>query len=241
MSVDNSAVPAAYRRGWVDFYGRRFAVDPRVLIPRPETEQMVDIVLNLAGKAYLPGVRASERVLPEHPVITDVGTGSGCVAITLALELPECQITGVDISPEALEVAQENAMRLGATGVELLRSDLLECYGGTAALEAPDVIVANLPYVSREWAWIGSELEYEPSKALFAADGGLEIIKRLIRQIVEQRSRSQAWQEKTQFVVLEADPCQHTEIVEFAAAKGLKSVRIAGFQLLFTLTDSYSE
>ena len=102
------------RRGLADFYGRNFIITPDVLIPRPETEMMVDAVLNLAGKAYLPGVKPSARVLPEKPRILDVGTGSGCVAVSLALELPEASVTACDVSEKALEVARENAENLGA-------------------------------------------------------------------------------------------------------------------------------
>ena len=75
-----------------DFYGRDFIVTPDVLIPRPETEMMVDAVLNLVGKAYLPGVRPSRAKLPEDLTIVDVGTGSGCIAVTLKLELPKATV-----------------------------------------------------------------------------------------------------------------------------------------------------
>ena len=90
-----------------DFYGRVFLVTKDVLIPRPETEQIIDAVLNLAGKPYLPGVKPSQRVLKEHPIILDIGTGSGCIAITLALELPEAKIYASDVSEPALKIAQK--------------------------------------------------------------------------------------------------------------------------------------
>ena len=97
-----------------NFYGRDFEINSDVLIPRPETEMMVDAVLNLAGKVYLPGVKPTPRVLPENFNILDVGTGSGCIAITLALELPEAKVTACDISKKALVVAKKNAKKLGA-------------------------------------------------------------------------------------------------------------------------------
>ena len=209
----------------VDFYGRDFVVTPDVLIPRPETEQMVDLVLELAGKAYLPGVKARERVLPERSIIWDIGTGSGCVAITLALELPEAQVVATDISPEALEVARENMRRLGATGVKLKQGDLLGWYRGGAALEPPDLIVANLPYVSRDWDWTSPELKYEPDRALYAGDGGLELIKKLIRQAAELGSLR---------LILEADPCQHERVIKFAERQGLRLEVIRGYQILLT-------
>ena len=82
----------------VDFYGRDFIVNPDVLIPRPETEQMIDMVLSLVGESFLPGVKPSEARLPKTIKILDVGTGSGCVAITLKLEIPEATLEATDVS-----------------------------------------------------------------------------------------------------------------------------------------------
>ena len=137
----NENWPEAYKKGVQNFYGRDFLVSPAVLIPRPETEMMIDEVLALAGKAYLPGIKTPERKLSENPVILDVGTGSGCVATTIKLEIPEAKVIGLDVSAEALKVARQNAEKLGAD-VEFIRSDLLSNYKG----ENPDVVVANLPY-----------------------------------------------------------------------------------------------
>lgn len=248
MNSESSAAPAdlplAYQQGWQDFYGRNFKVSPEVLIPRPETEQMVDIVLDLAGKAYLPGVAARKRVLKRRPVIWDIGTGSGCVAVTLALELPEAEVVAVDVSLAALEVAKENASHLGeknnrgGTGVRFVQSDLLEFATAKKArvetpkrpLEAPDVIVANLPYVSKDWGWIGPELKYEPDTALFAADGGLELIKRLI----VQAARLGVQRGEAHFLLLEADPCQHAEIIENASLHGYRHAETRNYQLVFS-------
>ena len=105
----------AYSRGYQNFYGRDFLVTPDVLIPRPETEQIIDTVLDLAGKPYLPGVKPNPRVLPEKPIILDVGTGSGCIAVTLALELPEAKVYASDISEAALEITKKNASKFGAS------------------------------------------------------------------------------------------------------------------------------
>ena len=215
-------------------------VDERVLIPRPETEQMVDMVLEMAGKAYLPGVAATERVLSSRPTILEVGTGSGCVAVTLALELPEAQVVAVDISSAALEVARENARRLGADSIEFLRSDLLENIDLIGMKEARvktpkkldltgvEVIVANLPYVDRNWEWLDLEaLSCEPEVALFA-DRGLAVIKRLLDQITEKCSKSPL---KAPRIVLEADLVQHEAINAYAAQRGWKCVKTMGFIL----------
>lgn len=90
----------------VDFYGRDYLVSPDVLIPRPETEMMVDTVLNLVGKPFLPGIKPSKAELPENLTIVDVGTGSGCIAVTLKLLLPQAKVVATDISDKALEIGR---------------------------------------------------------------------------------------------------------------------------------------
>lgn len=202
-----------------NFYGRDFAVTPDVLIPRPETEMMVDAVLNLVGQSYLPGVKPSEAKLPRDLTIVDVGTGSGCVAITLKLEIPEATVTAVDISKAALKVAEQNASNLKAE-VKFKKSDLMDEIDFT-----PDLVVANLPYVDENWKWIDKEvLSREPSVALYAKNGGLELIYKLIDQVSE---RGIKW------LVLEADPCQHVRITSYAKQKGMVLQEVRGFILSF--------
>ncbi len=200
-----------------DFYGREFVINGDVLIPRPETELMVDMVLSLAGKSYLPGVKPGKAVLPEDMTILDVGTGSGCIAVTLKLELPKASVVASDVSEKALAVARENARRLGA-GAKFVQADLLD-----GILTQPDIVVANLPYVDENWEWIDKEaLSKEPSLALYAEDGGLALIKRLIDQVTERGIRH---------LVLEADSCQHERIAMYAEEKGLMINQTRGFIL----------
>ena len=209
--------------GWrkIDFYGRDFIVTPDVLVPRPETEMMIDAVLNLAGKAYLPGVRPARAKLMGDCAILDVGTGSGCVAISLALELPEARVAACDISEKALKIARKNAASLGAN-VEFIESDLLDNVSGGF-----DVVVANLPYVDVGWDWIDKEaLSQEPEIALYAEDGGLALIKKLIDQA---RGR------KIKYLILEADPCQHEQVVRYASNRGYSLFETRGFILVFSL------
>ena len=201
----------------VNFYGREFRVNPDVLIPRPETEMVVDTVLNLVGKPYLPGVRPSEARLPRDLTVLDVGTGSGCIAVTLKLELPEAHVVASDVSEKVLAVAKENAERLGAE-VEFMQADLLD-----DAIITPDLVVANLPYVDKNWDWIDKKaLSKEPSLALYAEDGGLAIIKRLIDQVTERGIKH---------LILEADPSQHQRIIDYADKKGLTLGETRGFAL----------
>ncbi|MBR3177837.1 HemK family protein methyltransferase [Candidatus Saccharibacteria bacterium] len=212
-----SNIPVAYEAGWQDFYGRNFIVSPDVLIPRPETEQLVDAVLRLYGKSILPGVKPTERKLSKTPVILDVGTGSACIAVTLKLEIPEAEVFGLDISKPALKIAKENAERFH-TEVKFLESDLLENYKG----RAPEVIVANLPYVDENWEWLNKEaLRAEPDLALYAEDGGMALIKKLLEQIEARGYKC--------YVILEMDPCQQKEIIAFAKNLGFNYDKTEGF------------
>ena len=148
--------PMQYILGQTDFYGRLFAVDSRVLIPRPETEELVDRIRRTE--------RSARRLL-------DVGTGSGCIAISLALELPTAQVSAVDISLDALSVARHNAEQLGAT-VDFRQADALQGLEEAFCGEQFDVIVSNPPYVpdSDRATMHCNVLEHEPELALFVPD-----------------------------------------------------------------------
>ena len=191
--------PLAYIRGYTEFYGRKFTVSPDVLIPRPETETIVETL----------------HRLPPPGKLVDVGTGSGCIAITAKLEFPELEVFGVDINPEALAVARQNATQLRAA-VEFKIGDLLDGFPFTV-----DVITANLPYVDEQWTR-SPETAFEPDGALFAGQGGLELIKELLTQIPSCLKPGG-------YVLLEADPRQHTQLQELGKAAGLTPVATEGF------------
>jgi len=205
VKLRKRGMPLAYIVGRKEFYGREFAVDRNVLIPRPESEEIIEIVKSLKLK---------------EPKILDVGTGSGCLAITLALEIEKSKVVAADISKEALKVAAENAVDLGAR-VEFVESDLLEKFQD----EKFDVVVANLPYVDETWDWLSEELEWEPEKALFAVDEGLYEIKRLIDEVDKYKN--------TEYLVIEADESQHEKIKKYISKKkSLEVVKTSGFQIL---------
>ena len=218
--TSSSNQPIAYRRGLADFYGREFVVNPNVLIPRPETEAIVDMVLNLLGKPYLPGVKPGTAKLRQDSKILEVGTGSGCITITLKLEVPELDIVATDISEDVLVVAQKNAEKFGAE-IKLEKADLLNDISFI-----PDLVIANLPYVDKEWDWIDKgALSYEPELALYADNHGLELIYKLIDQAAEKAIPN---------LILEADPCQHKNIVDYAARLGCSLAEKRGFTLLLS-------
>ena len=203
----------------INFYGRDFIVTSDVLMPRPETEQIIDKLKSLAGLSILPGVKPPKRVLGNNPKILDIGTGSGCIAITAKKELPEAEVTGVDISLPALKIAKKNAKKLQAD-IDLKQSDLFEDCN-----EKYDIIIANLPYVDPDWDWLDIEaLSKEPDLALYAEDHGLALIKRLISEITHKPS----------YLILEADPCQHNEIIDYAKKYGFQHAETRGFILTFT-------
>lgn len=158
--------PIQYIFGETEFYGLPFQVTREVLIPRPETEHLVEKVLELAGRFT-------------EPRIADVGAGSGVIAVTLAAKLPHAHLTAIDLSAPALTVARQNAeLNRVAAHIRFLRGDLLS----PVARERFEIVVSNPPYVPRaDLATLSVEVrDYEPALALFAGDDGLEVYRRLI-------------------------------------------------------------
>jgi release factor glutamine methyltransferase len=172
-------VPAQYITGHQEFWGMDLIVTPAVLIPRPETEHVIEAVLELGDV-----VRGRGQGCPPHPTnplrIADVGTGSGAIALALAKEFPHVEIHATDISAAALEIARANAARLQlADRVQFHQTDLL------AGLDPPfDFVVSNPPYVGEsEEGEVQLEVrKFEPRNAVFAGATGMEVIARLIPQ-----------------------------------------------------------
>ena len=161
--------PVAYILGEREFYGRMFRVDARVLVPRPDTETLVDVAL-----ARTRAVSLSMRAL-------DLCTGSGCVAITLARERPTASVFATDVSADALDVARDNALRLGAYNVALRRGDLFAAVDPERRF---DVVTANPPYIAAgEILSLAPEIrEHEPRLALEAGDDGLSVLRRVVAE-----------------------------------------------------------
>ena len=192
-------VPLAYILGYRDFYGRRFTVSPQVLVPRPESEAIIELLkeLDVSGK------------------LLDIGTGSGCLGITAKLKIPKLNVILSDISQPALRVARQNAEKFQAD-VALIKSNLLRAVPGKF-----DIIIANLPYVDRSWQ-CSPETNHEPALALFAKDEGLALIYQLIDQLPAHLSPGA-------LVFLEADPRQHGAIIAYAGSRQLRHNLTRGF------------
>lgn len=201
-------MPVAYIIGQKEFYGRNFMVTPDTLIPRPESEAIIEIIGELLSEG------ASHHLL-------DVGTGSGCLGITAKLELPSLNVTLMDISPKALQVAKMNARGIGAS-VDTLQSDLLaNCHSKA------DIIVANLPYVDKKWE-CSPETSFEPSLALFADDNGELLIKKLIDDTYRCLNNGG-------FLIIESDPRQHQSLISYAKTRSLILSKQFGYAMAFKL------
>ena len=161
--------PLQHLLGTVEFHGREFLCDRRALVPRPETERLVELLLKLP--------------LPEDARCVDVGTGSGIIALTLAAERPAFRVQAVDRSGNALRLAQDNAKRLNLTErVELLQSDLLAACAGPY-----DLVAANLPYIpAGDIAGLSREVQHDPMIALDGGADGLELVARCVAQAHER-------------------------------------------------------
>jgi len=202
-----AAEPVAYLVGYREFFGLKFKVTPDVLIPRPETETLVMETLERTKSV-------------ENPRILDVGTGSGCIAVSIAVNHPGAQVTAVDISPAALAVARSNVEQHGvADRVELIESDL---FAGLASGVQFDAIVSNPPYVRiDEMDGLQPEIRlHEPHVALVAGPDGLDVFRRIAAEATR-------WLKPGGFVLVEFSPEQAAGVQGlFSAEFGWRQTRV---------------
>lgn len=204
--------PMAYIRGFSEFYGRRFFVNKNVLEPRPESETMIECLLELN--------------LPSKSRVVDIGTGSGALVITAKLELPPIEAVATEIDVNALKVAHQNAKELGAD-IKLLQGDLLRPLL-TTSYYPPTTILANLPYVPDHWK-INEAAAMEPKVAIFGGPDGLDLYRRLFEQINSAKL-------KPAFVLTEALPPQHKRLAQLAGLTDYEQIDRQDFIQVFRHT-----
>lgn len=183
--------PLAYIRGKTEFYGREFMINKYVLEPRPESEMMIDLL------KYLPG--------SNHMIIADIGTGSGALAITAKLDLPDSEVIAVDIDDNCLSIAMRNARKQKAD-VTFLHGNLLEPLKSTGT--KPDALLCNLPYVPNDFN-INIAATHEPKLAIFGGKDGLDMYRQMFMQIDQFDLRPR-------YILTESLPPQHAELTAIA-------------------------
>ena len=199
--------PLAYIRGFCEFYGRRFKINKRVLEPRPESETMIELLKKLPLQA--------------HPIMADVGTGSGAIGITAKLEIPTCEVDLYDIDSSCLAVARHNCA-LHELHLPGFKRDLLN-----RAARAYDIVLANLPYVPNRWK-INEAAAMEPRIAIFGGPDGLDLYRRLFEQLSKMSIQPK-------FVLAESLPPQHEALQKIAQNYGYKLKTTEDFIQVFAL------
>ncbi|MDB5182157.1 MAG: putative Modification methylase, HemK family [Candidatus Saccharibacteria bacterium] len=212
--------PLAYIRGRTEFYGREFTVNKNVLEPRPESETMIDLLKKLSKSDNNTVQLSSQSRLR----IADIGSGSGCLGVTAALELELKQVAFYDIDAETLRVAKENARRHNIDA-KYHESDLLSKDFGPY-----DIILANLPYVPDNFH-INQAAMREPNIAIFGGQDGLDLYRKLFMQL-----RGLDW--KPAYLFTEALPPQHEKLAEIALLSGFELKQSDDFIQVFTSTTS---
>ncbi|MBX6334330.1 peptide chain release factor N(5)-glutamine methyltransferase [Candidatus Saccharibacteria bacterium] len=208
--------PLAYVRGKVEFYDREFVINEHVLVPRPETETMID------------ELKAALQMTPYAQLtIIDVGTGSGAIAITAKLEFPDAKVIATDIDPDALRVARQNAKKY-AVSVEFLQGNLLRPIIDANLFESPSIVLANLPYVPDHYS-INQAADHEPKHAIFGGKDGLDLYRKLWEQIANLSG-------KPFLVVTESLPTQHTDMLALAQRANYKLYSSQDFMQVFKPT-----
>jgi release factor glutamine methyltransferase len=201
--------PLAYITGRSHFYNNQFFVNEHVLVPRPESETIIDVL-----KTITPGDKAA---------IIDVGTGSGALAITAKLLFPKIDVIAVDIDKNALDVASKNAVYL-KTNITFFESDLLESL--PVSLIKDSILLANLPYVPGGFA-INKSAKLEPKAAIFGGINGLDLYSKLFDQIKAPKSQPT-------YVITESLPQQHSNLESIASGAGYRCLETNDFIQLFS-------
>lgn len=205
--------PLAYIRGKTEFYGREFLINKDVLEPRPESETMIELLKKLP--------------LPKKSLIADIGTGSGALAITAKLEVPDAEVIATDIDPKCLVVARKSAKKLG-TNIKFFKGNLLEPVYPLLAI--PYLLLCNLPYVPDGYQ-LNSAAMNEPKIAIFGGPDGLNLYRRLLEQV-------DSLDTKPIYILTESLPPQHKKLAAIAKKHGYKVTQSSDFIQLFKYLTS---
>lgn len=205
--------PLAYIRGKAEFYDREFIVDEHVLVPRPESESMIELLKKVT-------------IHRQHLNLIDVGTGSGCLAVTAKIERPNSQVIAVDIDESCLAIAKKNAEKFGAK-IQFLQGDLLHPVRGSRFKAQDLIILANLPYVPEGYL-INEAAKHEPGLALFSGKDGLDHYRALFAQAVSLK-------QPPELIITESLPSQHDSLAEIAAVNSYRLSCTDGLAQLYKI------
>jgi len=213
--------PLAYVRGRTEFYGRDFVITPTVLVPRPESEAVIDMFKELVADGALKP-RSDNKGIRLR--VADVGTGSGALGITAALEVPEITVDLLDIDPKALKIAKINVDKF-TLKAEVGRSDLL-----ASSSQDYDIVLCNLPYVPDDYQ-INRAAAKEPRLAIFGGPDGIDVYRRLFKQLSQLPKQPL-------YILTEALPPQHQQLSDIAARSGYQVQRQNSFIQQFVRTNN---
>lgn len=205
-------IPLSYIRGKTEFYGREYIINKHVLEPRPESETMIELLLDLVE---------SRKLKVESLRILDIGTGSGALAITAKLEIPKAEVIATDIDENCLETARQNAKK-HKTNIKFIKSDLFSNLSPVTC----NLIMANLPYVPNKFK-LNEAAANEPKLAIFGGSDGLDVYRRFFDQL-------KGFKKKPTLVLTESLPFQHQKLAQIAKESGYKLANTADFIQLFS-------
>ena len=216
QKIGREKFPVQYLLNEQEFYGRKFYVDKGVLIPRQDTEVLVEKMIEILKNNILKN-KNLEKILKIHPKILDIGVGSGIIGITAALEIKDSYVLGVDISEKALETAKKNKELLKVSNIKFLKSNLFE----NVEFKQFDMIVSNPPYISLNEAGIMSDdtLLHEPSEALFAENDGLYFYYEICQKALDYLA-------DFGYLLFEIGYKQGKNVAEIMTSSGFKNVEV---------------
>ena len=216
QKIGREKFPVQYLLNEQEFYGRKFYVDKGVLIPRQDTEVLVEKMIEILKNNILKN-KNLEKILKIHPKILDIGVGSGIIGITAALEIKDSYVLGVDISEKALETAEKNKELLKVSNIKFLKSNLFE----NIEFKQFDMIVSNPPYISLNEAGIMSDdtLLHEPSEALFAENDGLYFYYEICQKALDYLA-------DFGYLLFEIGYKQGKNVAEIMTSSGFKNVEV---------------